>query len=474
MKVATENPFPHWGFCLILIIIFSPFQSDAQTGNTWETSFETAKSRAEQEKKLILLNFSGSDWCAPCIKMKKEILNTETFSDFAQEALVLLNADFPRSRKNKLSAELQAENEKLAEQYNQQGSFPKTVLLNPDGSPLQSWIGLPKMTSEEFVAAIRPFLAKTTKDTGSLQTFKKTLLLMGSRFVITVVGSDAERAEQQIELAIAEIGRIEHLISSWDEASQTAEINRQAGIQAVKVDKELLDLIQRARQISELTQGAFDITFGSIDKKIWHFDGTMTELPDSSLAREAVRLIDYRNVVIDEAAQTVFLKELGMRIGFGAIGKGYAAEKAKALLQANGIESGIVNAGGDLTAWGTQPDGAPWTIGIANPDSKLDAFSFLEISNAAVVTSGNYEKFVEIGGKRYSHIIDPRTGYPVSGLKSVTVIGPNAEMADALATSVFVLGKEVGLDLINQIPGVDCILIDDAGAVTSSNHIEIH
>lgn len=470
MKIANRL-FP---YCLSIIFML-PFSSlMGQVDLAWETSFESAKARASLEQKLVLLNFSGSDWCAPCIKMKQEIFQTEIFSAFAADALILVNADFPRSRKNKLSSEQQLQNEQLAELYNRKGSFPMTVLLKPDGSILQSWEGLPKMAPAEFVASIQPFLDKEDKRSGSLQVFKRSLLLMGSRFSISIVGSSPELAGQQIDAAIAEIQRIEHLISSWDDNSQTSEINRQAGIRPVKVDVELLGLIKRAQKVSELTQGAFDITFGSIDKKIWHFDGTMTELPDSNLARQAVRLINYRNIILDEQAQTVFLKEEGMRIGFGAIGKGYAAEKAKASLQELGVTDGIVNAGGDLTVWGHQPDGSPWTIGIADPDSKLEAFSYLEISNTAVVTSGNYEKFIEISGKRYSHIIDPRTGYPASGLKSVTIICPNAELADALATSVFVLGKDVGLDLINQMQGIHCILVDDTGTISTSKQIEIN
>lgn len=459
---------------LLFLVLLCGRPVPAQSNLFWTTSFEIAKQQAMKEQKLILLNFSGSDWCAPCIKMKQEIFNTEDFEAFAKNALVLLNADFPRGRKNKLAPEQQAQNEQLAEQYNRRGSFPMTVLLQADGTFLQAWEGLPKMTVTEFIAAIRQYQPETTKSTGALQVFKRTLLLMGSRFTISVVGLEQAAAENQIDEAIAEIRRMEHLISSWDENSQTAEINRQAGIRPVKVDMELLDLIKRSKKISELTQGAFDITFGSIDKKIWHFDGTMTELPDSNLAQEAVKLINYRDIILDEEAQTVFLKRSGMRIGFGAIGKGYAAEKAKALLQAKGVKAGVINAGGDLTVWGDQPNGTPWTIGIANPDNKLDAFSYLEISNRAVVTSGNYEKYVEIGGKRYTHIIDPRTGYPVSGLKSVTIIGPNAELADALATSVFVLGREVGLDLINQMPGIYGIIVDDTGTISTSKQIEIN
>jgi len=162
-----------------------------------------------------------------------------------------------------------------------------------------------------------------------------------------------------------------------------------------------------------------------------------------------------------------------MKIGFGGIGKGYAAEKAKYLLQQNGVTSGIVNASGDLTAWGCQPNGKPWTVGIAHPDVATLPFSSLNISNMAVATSGNYEKFVIIGGKKYSHTIDPRTGMPVTGIKSVTIICPNAEMADAMATPVTIMGIKAGLYMVDQLKGMGCIIIDDKNRIFSSKNINI-
>ena len=162
-----------------------------------------------------------------------------------------------------------------------------------------------------------------------------------------------------------------------------------------------------------------------------------------------------------------------MRIGFGGIGKGYAAEMAKRLMIQRGVESGIVNASGDLTTWGAQPNGEPWTIGIADPNAKEQPFSYFNISNISVATSGNYEKYVMIGGKKYSHTIDPKTGLPVSGIKSVTIICPNAEIADAMATPVTVMGVRVGLDLINQMQGIACVIIDDTNRVFTSKNIKI-
>ena len=162
-----------------------------------------------------------------------------------------------------------------------------------------------------------------------------------------------------------------------------------------------------------------------------------------------------------------------MRIGFGGIGKGYAAEKAKHLLKEIGVQSGIVNAAGDLTTWGLQANGKPWTIGIANPESKQHSFSSLNITDMAVATSGNYEKFVVINGKKYSHTIDPKTGLPVSGIKSVTIINPNAEIADAMATPVMIMGIKVGLDMVNQIKGLACLIIDDQNKIYTSQNIKL-
>ena len=308
---------------------------------------------------------------------------------------------------------------------------------------------------------------------GLLAVHKRILRLMGNRFEISVVSDDEHLAHNCIDAAVAEISRIEKLLTTFSDNSQTNEINRKAGIQPVKVDKEVFELIERALKISGLTQGAFDISYGSIDKSLWNFDLNMTSLPDPEVARSAVKLINYNNVILDEVKCTVFLKEEGMRIGFGGIGKGYAADKARQLLQDMGVKSGIVNAAGDLITWGTQPNGKPWTIAIADPDQSLKPFSTLNISNMAIATSGNYEKYVVINGKKYSHTIDPKTGLPVTGIKSVSIISPSAELADAMATPVMVMGVRVGLDLINQLKQIACVIIDDNNKIHCSNNINI-
>jgi len=307
----------------------------------------------------------------------------------------------------------------------------------------------------------------------ALSLSKRVLKLMGNRFEITVVGDEPSWADERIADAVEEIKRIEKLFTTFDESSQTNLINRNAGVKPVKVDREVYDLIERSKKISALTQGAFDITYGSIDKRLWNFDKTMTSLPDPQTSKQLVRLINYRNVILNENNCTVFLKEKGMRIGFGGIGKGYAAEKAKSLLQQKGVKSGIINAAGDLTAWGYQPNGKPWTIGIADPDTKSQAFSFLEITNTSIATSGNYEKFILIDGKKYSHTIDPKTGLPVRGIKSVTIICPNAEIADAMATPVMIIGIKTGLNMLNQMKGIAGIIIDDNDKIYTTKNINL-
>lgn len=307
----------------------------------------------------------------------------------------------------------------------------------------------------------------------ALVEYRQSERLMGNTFEITVVAGDEGWAREKIGLAIEEIRRIERMLTTFDEQSQTNRINQQAGIGPVKVDTEVFELIKRSLKISGVTNGAFDITYGSVDKRLWNFDRAMTCLPDRKTAKAMVRLINYRHVLLDEKEGTVMLKEKGMRIGFGGIGKGYAADRAKALLVKEGVQSGIVNASGDLITWGLQADLQPWTIGIAHPDDARRAFSWFNISGRAIATSGNYEKYVMIDGKKYSHTINPKTGMPVTGIKSVTIFSPYAEIADAMATPVMVMGVQAGLQMINQIHYLGCIIIDDNNNIYSTKNIHL-
>lgn len=305
------------------------------------------------------------------------------------------------------------------------------------------------------------------------QNYKRTLKLMGSRFDITVVAKDSVEGIGYIDMAIEEIIRIETLISSWNPNSQTSAINNNAGIQPITVDEELYTLIGRCVEISKLTDGAFDISYASMDR-IWKYDGSMTTMPSEEKIKASVAKVGHDNIVLDPENFTVFLRLKGMKIGFGAIGKGYAADKARKLLEQKGVRGGIINASGDLNAWGKQYNGTDWMVAITNPLNKEKVFSWLPVQNSAVVTSGNYEKYVEFNGVRYSHIIDPRTGYPSHGINSVSIFTKSAELADAISTAVFVMGVETGLNFINQLKGVECIIVDGSNSIHTSENIQLN
>ena len=304
--------------------------------------------------------------------------------------------------------------------------------------------------------------------------YHRTLRLMGNQFQLSAMGDSEEWSQDCIDAAVHEIRRIEKKLTTYSEDSETALINRNAGIKSVMISREIFELIERSQKISEITQGAFDITYGSADKQLWNFDTGIDRLPDVLTAGKMVRLINFRNVLLNRSDFSIILKEKGMRIGFGGIGKGYAAEMAKKVMKAKGVQSGIVNASGDMTTWGLQPNGKPWTIGIADPNLKDRAFSYINITDLAVATSGNYEKYVMINGLKYSHTINPRTGLPIRGIKSVTVITTDAEIADAMTTPVMIMGVEAGLHMINQIYNVEVVIIDDEDKVYVSKNIRIN
>lgn len=301
-------------------------------------------------------------------------------------------------------------------------------------------------------------------------TAHRTVRLMGNRFDFTIVAKHDSIAKRYIDLAIAEVQRIEKLISSWDSYSETSKINSNAGVQAVQVSEELFKLIERSLQISKVTDGAFDISYAAMDT-IWRFNVAMDYAPTTKQIDRSVAHVGYKNIVLNTEEQTVYLPQKGMKIAFGAIGKGYAADKVKSLLQAKGVVGGIINASGDLTTWGTQVSGKKWMVGITNPLDKEKIFSWLPVVESSVATSGNYEKYILFKGDKYSHIIDPRTGWPSKGVNSVTVFAKKAELCDALATSVFVMGVETGLSVINQLAGVEVIIVDENNKIHKSNGI---
>jgi thiamine biosynthesis lipoprotein len=293
---------------------------------------------------------------------------------------------------------------------------------------------------------------------------------MGGKFDITVVADNEEIGYINIEEAVSEIKRIEKLVSSWDEESETSEINKNAGIRPVKVSIELFKLIERANQISEITNGAFDITFAGLDK-IWMFDGSMKLRPTKDEIMQSVSKVGYKKIIMNEEDRTVFLQLKGMKIGLGGVAKGYAADMAKELLVGKQVRAGVINASGDLTTWGTKATGEKWLIGIANPLSKDKIFSWLPVLESSVATSESYDKYITFDGRKYSHILDPRTGNPISGINSVSVFSKTAELSDALATAIFVLGVDSGMALINQLKGTEAIIVDDNNIMHKSSGI---
>ncbi|GGD71400.1 FAD:protein FMN transferase [Maribacter cobaltidurans] len=300
-------------------------------------------------------------------------------------------------------------------------------------------------------------------------TVKQSVTLMGSPFEITVVSVNEDLGYINIQEAIGEINRIEKLISSWDSESETSMINRNAGIKPVKVSTELFKLIERCKQISDITNGAFDISYASLDH-LWDFNGAMTSMPTKSQVRNALAKVDYRNIQLNESESTVFLSKPGMKISFGAIGKGYAVDKAKDLLISKKVVAGVINSNGDLTTWGTKASGEKWLLGIANPNNRSRVFSWLPLVESSVATSGNKERFIMINDEKFTDVIDPRTGYPVKkGIQSVSVFSKNAELCDALATAIMIMGRNAGLALVNQLGGTEVIIVDSDNTLYKSS-----
>lgn len=295
--------------------------------------------------------------------------------------------------------------------------------------------------------------------------------LMGCGFVLTAIHNDPQIAWDGIRAGVAEIERIECLISSWRMTSETSKINQAAGVKPIKVSKELFGLIERSRQMSELTAGSFDIS-GTLARYYWTFDKEERAPISLEKIKELRELIDYRQIKLDPIRGTVFLQKKGMKIGFGGIGKGYAALRTQQVMQNNGIESGLINAAGDLMSWGQPLNKTQWDINIPDPKDRNRSLLSFSMPAGSVVTSGNYENYTFWEGKRYSHIIDPRTGCPVETIKQVTVVCPQPEFADALATAVSVLGVEEGLNIVNRLNGVECVIIDSMDEISYSKGLQ--
>jgi thiamine biosynthesis lipoprotein len=311
------------------------------------------------------------------------------------------------------------------------------------------------------------------KLTGAYTTINRETRLMGNRFAISLVANDPIWADARIDSAISEINRVDKLLSTFTEDSIINQINRNAGIKPVHVDAEIFRLVDRALQISSLTDGSFDITYAAATTISLDTRNNATIASNLKTPKKKLSLTNYTNVVLDFAAQTVYLKNKGMRIGFGAISRGYAADRAKYILQMEGVSSGVINAGGDLLTWGLQPDNTPWTIAAADPTLANQPYAGVNISNMAVATSYNTDIYSSIPNIKTMGVIDAENGFPVSKIKSVSVITPGAELADAMATPIIAMGINAGLYLINKLNQMACIIIDDQSRVYTSKDISV-
>lgn len=373
-----------------------------------------------------------------------------------------MKADFPQRKK--LSLEIVLRNEAFAESYNPKGEFPLLVLLDANGD-VKSQISSEGLTLEYLMADLKNLLI------GELREYRKKALIMGSSFEFIVVGNNSEGAEAMLNVGKVEVERLENLLSEWRKETEVSSVNNAAGQNAVKVSDEVYQLTQRSLALSAMTQGAFDISFNGIN--IYKFDkSTINTFPDTTLIKAKLKTVGFEKIKL-QGDNHIFLSDSGMSIGFGASGKGFAADEVKKLWQERGVKSGVVNASGDVVAWGKRADGTPWKVGIADPENINNILFWIPVENQAVATSGSYEKYFEYNGQRYAHIINPLTGFPITDKKSVTVISPSGELSDALATALFVLNIEVGLDLIRQLPHAECIIIDSKNEVHFSNKLKL-
>lgn len=283
---------------------------------------------------------------------------------------------------------------------------------------------------------------------------------MGTLCDVKVYFHDEARARQAIDAALDELVRLEGLMTTWRDSSEVSRINANAGLAAVPVSSETFEVIKQSLWVSRLTEGAFDITVGAF-KGLWKFDEDNDgSLPLPAEVEARLALVGYQDVVLDEAARTVMLRRPGMRITLGGVAKGYAVDGAVAALRKAGIENFIVQAGGDLYAGGRRGS-RPWRVGIQDPRGPHGQIIFrIDLENQAFNTSGDYERFVLQDGKRYHHILDARTGFPSTDIRSVTILAASAFMADLLDTALLILGPDKALRIIEETPQVEGVIVD--------------
>lgn len=447
---------------LVTLFLVSISTAFAQT----TTNLKEAQQWAQEQNRPILLVFSGSDWCQPCMRLDKYILQEEAFQAFAQKELVVLKCDFPQ-RKRLPEGTLQ-QNEALAERFNPKGAFPKVLLLDPT---LQS-LGEISYNGQDIPTFLQQINTLRPKKTG-LQEYRRNVPLMGSFFEFIVVAPKhaAPQAELWIDGCVAEAERIEALLSEWQPDSEISRLNRQAGQGPMTVSQEVYDLLKRSCALGALTQGAFDLTFLSY-YDYWSFGPTPPTPPfDTARIQALSKRVDYRHIQLLPQRQVQLPAHT--KIGTGGIGQGYAVDRIREYLLTQGVQDFVINSSGDVYAHGRRADGSPWKVGIASPLNRDQVVQWLPVENFAVVTSGTSEKNFEHQGTIYGHIINTKTGFPVEGLQSVTVMSTFTEVADALATSILVLGPEIGLDLVNQMPNTHCIIIDAKQNIHYSDGLDL-
>jgi thiamine biosynthesis lipoprotein len=295
---------------------------------------------------------------------------------------------------------------------------------------------------------------------------------MGSSLQLSAWTRDEAGAAAAFEAVFAEFDRLDRLMSVWQEGSEIERLNRAAGVKPVPIGDELLNLLGVARQVSEWTDGKFDVTFGALSG-LWKFDQDQDNIiPPRQAVAARLPDVDYTALHVDAAHHTAFLARRGMRAHLGAIGKGYAVDRAAAILRARGFTDFMIQSGGDLFVSGLR-DNRPWRLGIRDPRGPADrSFATLELSNGTFSTSGDYERFFMKDGRRYHHILDPDLGEPARGCRSVTIVADKAVLADALSTGVFVSGPEKGMALIERLPDVEGVIVTADNRVLVSSGLK--
>ena len=295
--------------------------------------------------------------------------------------------------------------------------------------------------------------------------YKRTDAIMGTRIYVELWDTSETHGNQSIDAVMAEMHRIDDLMSHYKPESQLSRINQHGTEAPVVVDKELFDLIKLSTHYSEITDGAFDITYASVGY-LYNYPEHIR--PTEEQIKAALPAVNWRNMKFDDAKHSVFFEHKGMRIDLGGIGKGYAVDRGIEVLQKRGIEHAVVTAGGDTRIIGDRM-GRDWLVAIRHPDDPNKVVTRIPLSNAAVSTSGDYERYFDENGVRYHHIIDPRTGHSASKVRSATVIGPTATQTDGMSKTAFVLGPEKALEIINRMPEYDAVFVGPDGKMYWSN-----